>query len=141
VPQDQFSKEQRSWIMSRVKGRNTTPEIKLRQALWRKGLRYRVNVDKLPGKPDIVFFKVKVAIFVDGDFWHGKKLSATRLWQMSDYWRNKINRNVNRDAKNNALLTQMGYSVLRYLESEISGNLHEIVTQITQTIKEKHLRD
>jgi DNA mismatch endonuclease, patch repair protein len=135
LPQDQFSKEKRSWIMSRVKGRDTTPEMKLRQAIWRTGLRYRVNVDKLPGKPDIVFFKAKVAIFVDGDFWHGKKLSAPRLSQMSDYWRNKINRNVNRDAKNNELLTQMGYSVLRFLESEISGNLNEIVTQITQTLK------
>jgi DNA mismatch endonuclease, patch repair protein len=137
VLQDQFSKAKRSWIMSRVKGRNTTPEIKLRQALWRKGLRYRVNLDTLPGKPDIVFSKAKVAIFVDGDFWHGKKLTATRLGLMSDYWQNKINRNANRDTRNNALLTQMGYSVFRFLESEITNHVDEIVVQILQIIEEK----
>ena len=135
MSQDQFSKEKRSWIMSRVKGRNTSPEIKLRRALWHKGLRYRINVTKLPGKPDIVFARAKVAVFVDGDFWHGKKLSAARLEQMSDYWRNKISRNVARDADNNALLTQTGYSVLRFLESEVKGDLDRVFDQITQSVK------
>lgn len=135
MPQDQFSKEKRSWIMSRIKGRNTAPEVKLRHALWHKGLRYRVNVTKLPGKPDIVFTKAKVAVFVDGDFWHGKKLSAVRLEQMSEYWRNKISRNVARDANSNALLTQMGYSVLRFLESEVKGDIDGIIDRITQAVK------
>ncbi len=139
MPQDQFTKEQRSWIMSRIKDKNTSPEIILRQALWRNKLRYRVNVITLPGKPDIVFNKTKLAIFVDGDFWHGKKLSKSRLQQMSDYWQVKIKRNQDRDEKNNQLLNQMGYTVLRFLESTILKDLDSVVNRIIKTIEEKRL--
>lgn len=137
TPRDQFSPEKRSWIMSRVKGRETLPELKLRKALWRKGLRYRVNKKDLPGKPDIVFSKAKVAVFADGAFWHGKKLSDRRLRQMSPYWQEKIRRNVSRDASNTERLEAMGYLVLRYLDRDILRNTPSILAEIEKVVSER----
>jgi len=108
--------------MSRVKGRDTVPEVKLRRELWRRGLRYRVEVKALPGKPDIVFPGAKVAVFVDGAFWHGKKLSLDRLGRMSEYWHHNICRNMERDAQNNERLETMGYLVLRFLDHDVLKN-------------------
>jgi len=130
MPSDQFSPEKRSWIMSKVKAKDTTPEIKLRKELWRRGLRYRVGVKELPGKPDVVFPGAKVAVFVDGAFWHGKKLSLDRLDQMSGYWRQKIRRNMERDSQNNERLKMMGYLVLRFLERDVLKNTSELAEQI-----------
>lgn len=134
MSRDQFSPEKRSWIMSKVKGKDTTPETKLRRELWRRGLRYRVEVKKLPGRPDIVFLKAKVAVFVDGAFWHGKKFSLDRLDQMSDYWRQKIRRNMARDAQNNERLGAMGYLVLRFLEQDVLKNASELAAQIGEAV-------
>lgn len=134
---DQFSPEKRSWIMSRVKGRNTVPEIKLRRELWRRGLRYRVEVRELPGKPDVVFSRAKVAVFVDGAFWHGNKFSLDRLDQMSEYWRHKIRRNIARDAQNNERLETMGYLVLRFLEQDVLKNASELAAQIGEAVKSR----
>lgn len=131
---DQFSPEKRSWIMSRVKSKDTTPEIKLRRELWRRGLRYRVDVKELPGKPDIVFPGAKVAVFVDGAFWHGKKFSLDLLDRMSEYWRQKIRRNMMRDAQNNERLETMGYLVLRFLEQDVLRNASELAAQIEEAV-------
>jgi DNA mismatch endonuclease (patch repair protein) len=76
---DTFSPQERSRIMSLIKSGDTQPEITLRKALWRKGLRYRLRLPNLPGKPDIVFTRAKVAVFVDGAFWHGRKLTNERF--------------------------------------------------------------
>lgn len=137
---DQFTPEQRSWIMSRVKGKNTTPEIILRKELWRRGLRYRIKAENLPGKPDILFPKVKVVVFVDGAFWHGKKLSSTRLGQMSAYWQKKIKSNVDRDIQNNEKLKNMGYLVLRFMDNEIVKNTVGISVQVESAVanRRKH---
>jgi DNA mismatch endonuclease (patch repair protein) len=137
VSQDQFSSEKRSWIMSKVRSCNTSPEVKLRRELWRKGLRYRVQVGSLPGKPDIVFLRAKVAIFVDGAFWHGRKLSEERLDRMSDYWRHKIRRNVERDTQNNEELEKMGYLVVRCLDKEVMRQTSEVVTRISDTVSDR----
>ncbi|MEN3313739.1 MAG: mismatch endonuclease, patch repair protein [Actinomycetota bacterium] len=103
--------------------RDTACELQLRRALWRLGLRYRVARRDLPGKPDIVFAAARVAVFVDGDFWHGRDLVA-RLAKLqaghnAPYWTAKIRRNVERDANNTELLQAAGWEVLRFWESEL----------------------
>lgn len=136
---DRVSEEKRSYIMSRVKGRDTQPEIKLRKELWKTGLRYRVSVGELPGKPDIVFHKAKIVVFVDGAFWHGKKLSAERLEEMSAYWREKIKRNVSRDQKVNATLESMGYTVLRFDERDVLKDSVKIAQDIVSAVTTSRL--
>lgn len=137
MSRDQFSPDKRSWIMSRVKGRDTTPETKLRKELWRRGLRYRVEVKNLPGKPDIVFPSANVVVFIDGAFWHGKKFSLDRLDRMSDYWRRKIRRNMERDARNNEQLQAMGYLVLRFLDRDVLKSAPELAAQIAEAVNDR----
>src|SRR4030042_3721628 len=132
---DKFTSEERSWIMSRVKSKDTMPEIKLRRELWKRGLRYRVATENLPGKPDILFPRAKVLVFVDGEFWHGHKLSAERLNRMSDYWREKIRRNAERDVSNTKRLEAMGYVVLRFLDRDILRNAPAVSLQIERTVR------
>lgn len=132
---DQFSPEKRSWIMSRVKGKDTTPEIEVRRELWCRGMRYRTQNRGLPGKPDIVFPRARVVVFIDGAFWHGKKLSLHRLDQMSAYWRTKIRQTVERDALNNKRLQDMGYLVLRFLERDVLRNTSTIADEIEKVVR------
>jgi DNA mismatch endonuclease (patch repair protein) len=103
--------------------KDTRHEVALRQALWRLGLRYRKHVSTLPGNPDIVFAKARVAVFCDGDFWHGRdwwRLSAQlERRHNAAYWLAKIARNRERDLENNALLERMGWLVIRLWETDI----------------------
>ena len=104
----------RSENMARVKSVNTKPEVFLRKLLWHKGFRYRVNYSKLPGKPDIYIPKYNTAIFVNGCFWHmheNCKLSSIPKSNY-DYWKNKLEGNVERDKKNYKELENMGIKVL-----------------------------
>jgi DNA mismatch endonuclease (patch repair protein) len=117
-------------IMSSVKSKNTRPELALRRALWARGLRYRVNVKSLKGKPDVVFTKAKVAVFCDGDFWHGHNWAVRGLSSLeeelrgySQFWRDKILRNVRRDGENTAVLEAEGWTVIRIWESEIKADV------------------
>lgn len=125
-----------SYRLSKVKSKNTKPEIILRKELWSKGLRYRKNVLDLPGKPDIVFKKLKLAIFVDGEFWHGYNWSeAKNKFQTNkEYWIPKIENNIERDIKNNIELKEKGYIVVRLWESEIKKNLFDCVRRILNII-------
>jgi DNA mismatch endonuclease (patch repair protein) len=132
---DPFTIAERSEIMRKVKSRDTAPEIQLRKALWRIGLRYRLNAKDLPGKPDIVFRGDKLAVFVDGEFWHGKKLSAERLSQMKPYWRQKIDRNVKRDQAVNEALTQSGWRVIRVGTKLINGDRSGIAHLISNLLR------
>jgi DNA mismatch endonuclease (patch repair protein) len=112
---------------SRAKRRNrrtdTQQEIMLRRAIWQKGLRYRKNVETLPGKPDIVFVREHVVVFCDGDFWHGRNWEEqkSKLFQgaNAEYWISKIESNMERDKLNTALLEADGWSVLRFWEADI----------------------
>lgn len=126
---------ERSKRMSDIKGKNTQPEIILRKALWEKGIRYRLNVKKLPGKPDIVIGKAKLAIFIDGEFWHGYKWEEKKLRIKAnrDYWIPKIEKNMARDLKNTADLEALGYKVWRFWEQEIKKDLDSIVEKILNT--------
>ncbi|MDR2173760.1 MAG: very short patch repair endonuclease [Burkholderiales bacterium] len=126
-------------IMSSIKSKNTKPEMALRRALWRHGLRYRVNVNALSGKPDIVFTKAKIAVFCDGDFWHGhnwvvrgiESLDA-ELERYSSYWKNKILNNIRRDTENTILLESLGWIVIRVWESEIKSDVSKCVNLIVE---------
>lgn len=126
----------RSDLMKKIRSSNTIPELSLRKELWKLGYRYRLNVSKLKGKPDIVFNKFKVVVFVDGEFWHGfewrkkkPKIKANR-----EYWIKKIERNIERDKENNKHLLSMGYVVLRFWEHEIKNNLAKCVNKIVAQI-------
>lgn len=129
-------------IMSAVKSKDTEPELMLRKALWHTGLRYRKNYKQLPGKPDVVFLRKKVAIFCDGDFWHGHNWAIRGLKSLdeelngySDFWRTKILKNIERDEKNNRLLMEMGWTVIRFWESEIRSKLDECVQRVVDIIR------
>jgi len=117
---DNHSKEVRSMNMSHIRSKNSKPEEKVRKGLFAKGFRYRKNVKKLPGCPDIVLAKYKTVIFVTGCFWHMHDCGRF-VWPASnqDYWRPKILRNVERDRNNIALLKEMGWKVIVVWECEL----------------------
>lgn len=128
-------------IMSAIPSKDTKPELLLRKALWRQNLRYRVNFKELPGKPDIVFTKYRVAIFCDGDFWHGHNWAIRGLHSLdeelggySDFWRNKIMGNIARDKEINTRLCSMGWTVVRFWESEIYSDLDKCVRVVLDAI-------
>lgn len=113
-------------IMSAIKSKDTRPEIRLRKELWSRGLRFRKNLKGLPGKPDIVFTKVKLAVFCDGDFWHGHNWAIrgygsleNELARYSETWAAKIKRNIARDKRITDELLGAGWTVLRIWESDI----------------------
>lgn len=126
---DNLTPEQRSLTMSRIRSRDTKVEMMVRRALHRRGHRYRVNAGWLPGKPDIVFTKVRLVVFIDGDFWHGWRFEA---WsdKLAPYWREKISSNLARDQRHMAALRQDGWSVLRMWEHEVEGDLAHCVARI-----------
>ncbi|MDE6696582.1 MAG: very short patch repair endonuclease, partial [Muribaculaceae bacterium] len=127
---DRMTAEERHRCMAAIKGKDTKPEIMVRKYLFSRGLRYRVNVKKLPGSPDIVLKKYGVAIFIDGCFWHGHKdckyykLPLTNV----DYWKAKIARNMARDYVNNVDLELAGWRVFRLWECEIKTKAQREVT-------------
>lgn len=104
--------------------RGTKPEIALRQAIWRRGLRYRLHRSDLAGKPDIAFVGLRIAIFCDGDFWHGRdwesRKERLKRGQNAGYWVAKIARNRERDREKERELTTAGWTVLRFWEGEIN---------------------
>jgi len=112
--------------MRRIRRKDTKPEIALRRELFRRGLRYRVDYAKVPGRPDIAMVGRKLAIFVDGEFWHGKKLSEERLSEMTEYWQRKIRGNVERDARVNEGITATGWSVIRVTDRGVARRLDAI---------------
>lgn len=131
---DNLTPEQRSYCMSRVKGKDTQPERLIRSELHRRGLRFRKHVKELPGKPDVVFSKAKVAVFIDGDFWHGYRFPT---WEdkLSDFWKQKIQRNRERDQKNFRKLRNKGWRVIRIWQHEIDRNHEDCIRRITQLLQ------
>lgn len=128
-------------IMSSIPSKDTKPELLLRRALWRDNLRYRVNYKKLPGKPDIVFTKYHIAVFCDGDFWHGHNWAIRGLDSLeeelagySDFWRTKILRNVERDNEINSALKALGWTVIRIWESDINKDINGCVRIVKNAI-------
>jgi DNA mismatch endonuclease (patch repair protein) len=123
--------------MSQIKGKNTKPELEIRKLLFSKGIRgYRISSD-LIGKPDIIFPKYKIAIFIDGCFWHKCMKCFKEPQTNKQFWKNKIDSNVNRDKKINKELTDDGWTVIRFWEHEIKKNIDKCVNNIIQELKRK----
>ena len=131
------SKEEiRSFTMSRVRGMDTKIEVVFRKALWRNGIRYRKNYKALPGKPDIAITKHKIAIFCDGEFWHGKDwhMAKEKLRTRREFWVQKIERNIDRDTGNERRLTALGWTILRFWGRDIEKKLDLCVVEVKEAI-------
>lgn len=133
---NRISKEQRSYIMSCIRSSDTKPELLLRKALWARGLRYRLH-SKIQGRPDIVFPGAGVAIFVDGDFWHGCDWPRLRRKLKNDFWYQKIRKNRARDRKTSGALRKQGWTVLRFWEHQVNSELELCVNTITKILNDK----
>ena len=121
---DIHSPEQRSYNMSRIKGKNTKPELLVRKWLWSRGYRYRLHRKDLPGKPDIVFPRQKKAVFVHGCFWHKHDCRYFK-WPRTnrEFWKKKINENVRRDQKNYQDLIADGWNYFIVWECELKADI------------------
>lgn len=119
---DRLSPEDRSRVMSRVRGHDTKPELVLRRALHARGFRYRLHVRNLPGRPDLVFSRYSAVVFVHGCFWHGHDCHLFRMPSTrEEFWKDKIERNRERDRKNRAELLDHGWRVLEVWECAMRG--------------------
>ncbi|WP_273477595.1 very short patch repair endonuclease [Faecalicoccus acidiformans] len=118
--------------MANVKLKHNKVETLLAKKLWSKGFRYRLNYKKLPGSPDIALTKYKIAIFVDGEFWHGKDFEKQKekLKSNKDFWAEKIQENINRDKRNDVILHQMGWIPLHFWSLEVEKNLDYCINEI-----------
>jgi DNA mismatch endonuclease, patch repair protein len=117
----------RSEQMSRIRGRDTKPEYVLRRELWRQGVRYRVNARTPSGRADVVFFRDRVAVFVDGCFWHGCPQHYVRPRSQSTFWGAKLAANFERDHRQTVALEAAGWRVLRFWEHEVFEDLPHII--------------
>ena len=131
---DVMTREQRSRCMSRIRNKDTGPELVLRQALWRRGLRYRLH-SKLPGRPDIVFKGRRVVVFVDGCFWHGCPAHGVQPKQNSGFWKDKLGRNRARDASVNDELRRLGWCVVRIWEHEVKEDVECAADRVETVIR------
>ena len=134
---EKISIEKRSKIMSSIKSKGTSIENKLRVAMCQSKIRgYRIN-PRIKGNPDFAFTRLKIAIFCDGDFWHGKDYKKLKKRLTKKLWLDKIGANIERDKKNNKLLKKEGWSVLRLWESDINNDILECVRQIKIILDKK----
>jgi len=133
---DNLTKEKRSWNMSRIRGKNTKPEIAVRKMLHAAGFRFRLHVRKLPGKPDIVLPKWKTAIFVHGCFWHRHEgcVRCTTPTNNREYWIEKFRRNMERDEQHRDALVTLGWNVIVIWECNVKTP-NDLVNKIVQKIK------
>ena len=133
---DIFTPARRSYIMSRIRSRNTRPELIVRRYLWRRGYRYRLCAAKLPGRPDIVMRRLKVAIFVNGCFWHGHSHIKRSPGKNAEYWKNKIEANRRRDLENGIKLRHAGWTVITIWECELTPSKREQTLQrLAETLR------
>lgn len=131
---DVLSDIQRHNNMRAIRSNNTKIEVKLRKALWHSGVRYRKNYRILGCRADIVITKYRIAVFCDGDFWHGKLGDGSQVKTRTDFWREKINRNMERDLDNTIVLRDAGWVVLRFWESDIKNSLESCVDEVLHQI-------
>ena len=134
---DKHTPEQRRKNMQAVKNKDTKIEVMLRKELWRRGLRYRKNVNNIYGKPDIVFIKKKIAIFCDSEFWHGydweKRKSDFKSHR--EFWIPKIEKNIQRDADVNEKLNADGWTVLRFWGNDIKKHTKDCADIIEKAVR------
>lgn len=136
---DVFSKKKRSAVMAAIKGRgNRSTELAVRGMLKSRGITgWRANLASIPGKPDFAFPKIKLAVFVDGCFWHGCKRCLRRRRKPETnaaYWRNKIRTNIVRDSRVNRRLNRLGWAVLRIREHSVTKNGAGVINRLMKKI-------
>lgn len=133
---DNLTSIQRSKIMRAIRSTNTKDEVRLAKALWHLGYRYRKNNRKVFGTPDLTFKKLKIALFVDSEFFHGKdwETKKNRFKSNQEFWQNKIERNMQRDIEVNNYLMEQGWTVIRFWSSEIKNNLEDCIAKIQAEI-------
>ncbi|MGJ1244087.1 MULTISPECIES: very short patch repair endonuclease [Sphingobacterium] len=136
-----YTTPKRSYNMSKIRNRNSKPELVLRKALWSKDIRFRLHDKSLPGTPDIVIKKYKLAIFVDGEFWHGFDWKNKRETIKSNrlFWIPKIERNMQKDMRVNKALRDMDYVVFRFWTQDIIKNLPKVLNQIELFLETRKL--
>jgi len=129
---DRHTKEQRSKNMQAIKSSGSKIEITLAKALWNLGYRYRKNNKNVYGKPDLTLKKYKLAIFVDGEFWHGKDWEKRKFDHKSnkDFWIRKIERNMERDIEVKSTLRKQGWKVLRFWGKDVEKKLQKCISKI-----------
>ncbi|WP_316841985.1 very short patch repair endonuclease [Pedobacter gandavensis] len=132
-----YTTSQRSKLMSKIRGKNTKAEVLLRKALWAKHIRFRIHVKNMPGKPDIVINKYRLAIFVDGSFWHGFQWEQKKqsIKSNTQFWIPKIERNMQRDKANQKQIENAGYTVMRFWDHEVTKSLEKCVNQVVLYIE------
>ena len=136
---DKHTPEQRRKNMQAVKNKDSTIELLLRKELWSRGIRYRKNVNRIFGKPDIVFITKKVAVFCDSEFWHGYNWEERKkdFKSHQEFWIPKIERNIERDKKVTEKLNSDGWTVLRFWGNEIKKNTSQCADIIEKAVKSK----
>ena len=136
---DKHTPEQRRKNMQAVKNKDSQIELLLRKELWSRGLRYRKNVNRIYGKPDIVFIGKKVAVFCDSEFWHGYNWEERKkdFKSHQEFWIPKIKRNMERDAEVTAKLESEGWTVLRFWGNEIKKNTAQCADIIEKAVHSK----
>lgn len=136
-----YTTPQRSKIMSKIRGKNTKPELAFRKALYAKGYRYRIDYKKLIGKPDIVLKKYKTVIFIDGEYWHGHNWEERKpkVKTNREFWIAKIERNIQRDAEVNQTLDALGYTVFRFWETEIKKQLDSCLDKVITHLENQNI--
>ena len=134
-----ITKEQITRNMRSNKSKDTKPELMLRKELWSRGMRYRKNYKALPGKPDMVFLRAKLAVFVDGQMWHGYDWEHQKndFKSNRDFWIPKIERNIERDLKVNQILNEQGWQVVRFWDFEIKKNVVACADKIEQAYSKR----
>ena len=135
---DIMTPQQRSYNMSRIRSRNTTPERAVRRELWRRGYRYRLNDRRLPGSPDLVLPKYRAVIFINGCFWHGHRgcTKYTVPKTNEQFWREKVARNIARDELNAQRLDTLAWTVITVWECELSKkNLDATITRLEANLQ------
>lgn len=135
---DVHTKAQRSFNMSRIRSRDTLPERQLRLALWRRGFRYRISPKSVPGRPDLVFGPARIAVFVDGCFWHGCHIHYVEPRTDAARWALKYRDNKARDRRVNSSLRRAGWKVLRIWEHEVNSDLPQCIDKIVRAIRTAH---
>lgn len=134
---DVFTETKRSEVMSRIRSKNTKLELSFRKTLWSKGFRYRIHSKNLPGKPDIVFATAKIAVFIDGCFWHGCPRCFHMPQSNREYWRRKIQYNTHRDKLNHKALRIGGWRVVRFWEHELKQSQDNCAEKVARILCEK----
>ena len=122
--------------MSRIKRKDTGLELRVRSELHKRGLRFRKHLKELPGKPDVVFTKARVAVFIDGDSWHGYRF-PTWEHKVSDFWKTKISKTQERDMKNDDSLSEMGWTVIRLWQSDLQRDHEASIQRFVHAVKLK----